>query len=405
MARLELPSSGQVMVHDDRLPGFAVRLTPRGTRSWVVYRRVQGRPQVVTLGRFPELNAKKARDEAQKALGDIAGGVNPTAHKRAERQRGVTVGELFRDYLAARGPHLKPRTRADYQGIATRYFGDWSRREARAITRDMVERRHRQLTEDHGPAQANYAARVLRAVFNFAADRYEDAQGRPLLPDNPVRRLSAGRLWHRVNRRRRIVPAGELGAWWDAVEALHSDTGRDCLLLMLLTGLRSGEARRLRWEDVNLARGTLTVADTKNRDPLELPLSDYLAALLHRRRELVGDPWVFPGGGAGGPIGDLRGSVERVTRRSGVAFTPHDLRRTFATTAEGLDIPHYALKALLNHRMPGGPDVTGGYISFDVERLRGPMQRITDKLLAQAGRAPAADVVPLGTAKRKRGRP
>ena len=68
--------------------------------------------------------------------------------------------------------------------------------------------------------------------------------------------------------------------------------------------------------------------------------------------------------------------VARVAERSRVPFTLDDLRRTFITIAESLDIPAYALKRLLNHKDPN--DVTEGYIVSDVNRLREPMQRITD---------------------------
>lgn len=57
----------------------------------------------------------------------------------------------------------------------------------------------------------------------------------------------------------------------------------------------------------------------------------------------------------------------------------HDLRRMFITVAESLDIPAYALKRLLNHKMKN--DVTVSYIIADAERLRKPMQQITDVLL------------------------
>lgn len=70
----------------------------------------------------------------------------------------------------------------------------------------------------------------------------------------------------------------------------------------------------------------------------------------------------------------------KVTEASGVAFTIHDLRRTYITIAESLDISAYALKRLVNHKMSN--DVTAGYIISDVERLRDPMQRITSQLLA-----------------------
>jgi integrase len=62
-----------------------------------------------------------------------------------------------------------------------------------------------------------------------------------------------------------------------------------------------------------------------------------------------------------------------------VPFTLHDLRRTFATIADSLDLSAYALKRLLNHKM--GNDVTAGYIMRDVERLRKPMQQITNFLI------------------------
>jgi integrase len=81
-----------------------------------------------------------------------------------------------------------------------------------------------------------------------------------------------------------------------------------------------------------------------------------------------------------------------VTDRSGVEFTLHDLRRTFTTLAESLDIPAYALKRLLNHRVSAA-DVTD--IVHDVERLRRPMQAITDYLLSAGGIRPAAEVIEL----------
>jgi hypothetical protein len=66
------------------------------------------------------------------------------------------------------------------------------------------------------------------------------------------------------------------------------------------------------------------------------------------------------------------------------------LRRTFSTIAESIDIPAYAIKRLLNHKMKS--DVTAGYIVMDVERLREPMQKITDYILSAAGVRPKAKV-------------
>ena len=64
-----------------------------------------------------------------------------------------------------------------------------------------------------------------------------------------------------------------------------------------------------------------------------------------------------------------------------MTFTPHDLRRTFITVAESLNIGPYSIKRLVNHKMSG--DVTAGYIVSDVERLRVPMQQITDFMVSR----------------------
>ncbi len=71
--------------------------------------------------------------------------------------------------------------------------------------------------------------------------------------------------------------------------------------------------------------------------------------------------------------------MAQVAEGMGEHVTFHDLRRTFITIAEGLDIPAYALKQLLNHRNPN--DVTAGYIVADVNRLRMPMEKISEFIL------------------------
>ena len=111
-----------------------------------------------------------------------------------------------------------------------------------------------------------------------------------------------------------------------------------------------------------------------------LPLSDFLYTLLkNREAEATGSPYVFPSEGKAGYLIEPRKVMKKVIDASNVTFTIHDLRRTFITIAESLDIPAYALKRLLNHKM--NQDVTAGYIVMDVERLRKPMQAISDKLL------------------------
>lgn len=157
---------------------------------------------------------------------------------------------------------------------------------------------------------------------------------------------------------------------------------RDFLLLALFTGMRRGELMRLRWENIDLIDNTLHLPETKNGDPLDLPLSGFLVDLFSERKKRAGSEWVFPGTGEGGHFVEVKRALKRVRECSGVKFTTHDLRRTFITIAESLDVPYYALKRMLNHRSDG--DVTGGYIVIDAERLRGPVEQVAQKILVLA---------------------
>jgi integrase len=192
-----------------------------------------------------------------------------------------------------------------------------------------------------------------------------------------------------VERRQSVIQPRQIAAWWKAVQSLRNDAHRDYFITLLLTGLRKEEARTLQWADVDFQARTLTVHGTKNHSSHTPPMGPYLASMLNTR-ERLGDT-VFTS--TYGQIGNLRYSLENIARNSGVTFMAHDLRRTFATLAESLDIPAYALKRLMNHKTQG--DVTGGYLVITTERLRNPMERIEDFVLKAAKVRESADAVTL----------
>jgi integrase len=389
--KLPIPAEGYALYRDDELPGFGVRVTHAGVKSFFLEKRIHRKVKRLTIGRQGVLTAEQARREAVKLLGRIASGGDPVADKAHGRLESVSLGEAFESYLKTRSA-LKPLTVRDMHR-AMKGFQDWMKKPLLSITRDMIARRHRALGEA-SQARANLAMRYLRAIFNFAMAEYTNARGKPLLTDNPVKKLSQTRAWYRVDRRQIVIKPHQLGPWMQAVLSLENDLVRDYFLLVLLTGLRRTEAMSLRWQDVDLAGKTLTVLDTKNHQDHTLPLSDHLLGLLRaRQKETVGE-YVFEG--PRGRLSNLRYAMAKVTERSSVTFTTHDLRRTFATVADSLDIPGYAVKALLNHKT--GADVTAGYIIADVGRLRGPMQRITDYLLRAGGLRESAAVISIKTA-------
>ena len=380
------PETGQKFYRDSEIKGFGLRVGT-GSKVYIAEGKVNNKTVRVTIGRHGIFTAEQARQEAKNILGMIARGINPNDADKAKRARGVTLAEAFQAYLKARSS-LKPRTIYDYKRLMGTYLADWQNKPLVEISKDMIEHKHREIGE-RSPAQANLTMRFVRAILNFAIGQYEDSAGNPIIADNPIKRLSQTRSWYRVDRRNTVIKAHDLPVWFKAVNNLKNDSeGRnresikDYLLLLMFTGLRREEGLSLTWKQIDLKAKTLTLPDPKNRQPHVLPLSDFLYTLLMRRYAETGksSPFVFPGDGVKGYLNEPAKQMRRVMAESGVAFTLHDLRRTFITVAESLDISAYAVKRLANHKMAN--DVTAGYIIGDVERLRIPMQRITDFLLA-----------------------
>jgi len=383
--RLSTPETGQAFIRDTELKGFAVRITSSGAKSFILEKRIDGKVKRLTLGRYPELTVEQARKEAHKLLGHIATGRNPVTEKKQEALQSMTLKQAFDDFVKTR-KNLKERTLYDYRRLMKVAFVDWQEKAMTGISKDMVSKRHSKIGSERGEAYANLAMRFLRALFNFAIAQYEDGSGKSILHENPVMRLTQTRAWYRVDRRQTVIKPHQLASWYQAVISLKYDPissqsalVADYLLFLLFTGLRRQEAATLKWSAIDLNDRSFTLTDTKNHQPLTLPLTDFIYELLENRKAVANSDYVFAGDGKSGYLIEPRRQVQQVIQLSEVSFTLHDLRRTFITIAEGLDISAYALKRLVNHKMSN--DVTAGYIISDVERLRKPMEQVSAQLI------------------------
>jgi integrase len=378
--KFDYSEKGQVFYWDDELAGFGMYIGTK-SKTWCVQQRIGNKTKRVVLGKFPTMTAEQARNAAKKEIGKLAAGIDSVKEKREQNIKAVTLGEVFTDFLEAR--QLKPKTVKDYVGVMKNIYPDWQKLPITAISRDAVDRRHKKIGEERGEAYANLGARTLRAVLNYASAKYETANGLSVLPDNPVQRISQTRGWYKINRRTGHIKPHQLKSWFQAVLHIDNPTIRDYLIFVLLTGTRKDESAKLKWVDVDLADKSYILRDPKNNRPIQLPLSDYLADMLLARKLQSDSPFIFSGTGAKGYLVEPKRQITKIIEQTGIEFGMHDLRRSFITIAESLDIGVYAVKTLVNHKE--GNDVTSGYIQMNTERLRDPMQKITDFILSSAG--------------------
>jgi len=393
----------QVDYYDSEMPAFGVRVSAT-SKTYFVRKWINGKLTRVTLGRHGIIYADAARKLAGDATTEIRKGVDVNLEKAKSRKRGITLADVFKEFLSTR-KSLKSRTVDHYSDDINRHLSDWLKKPIAEISKEMVAKRHTKLAASAGAASANSVMRTFRAVYNFARSYTDNA-----IPENPVQRLSQTRQWYKLERRSTFLKPHELKPWYDAVQKIPNTVIRDYLLLTVFTGLRKQEGLQLKWSSIDMKDRSFTIIDTKNSTPHKLPMSNFLYGLFEERQKAKTNDYVFPGAGENGHLVEARKQMDFVTRRTlltlngfetekdldkkiaedadsiqpGISFMLHDLRRTFITVAESLDISYPALKRLLNHANGSG-DVTSGYLQITTDRLREPMEKISCKLMELVG--------------------
>jgi integrase len=374
IAKIAAPTADgrQTIYWDDELRGFGVQCSGKtNQRVYIAQRDVNGRSRRITLGTVTGLTLDAARRRAEDALDDLRRGVDPK-----QKAKTYTLQEALDEYLGPKGEKhqtLRPASVAAYRQLE-RLLKLWLNRNLSEITFDMVDRKHKELANEIGPSTANLAMRVLRIVWNYAADR-------STLPECPVSRLK--KRWYEEPRRTRHVAFEQLPQFYRAVSAIENGAARDYILLLLFTGMRRREAAGLRWTHVDLVQKIIRLPAevTKAKRALVLPMSTFLYELLVRRRAAgAASPFVFPGPGKTGHITSADKPLRDIALATGIEVSCHDLRRTFASVAADTpEISWLALKLMLNHTTRG--DVTAGYVQISTEQLRAAVQRVTDTMI------------------------
>lgn len=398
--QLPAPQNERYKIYrDEKLTGFCLRVTENGLKTFIIDKKMGNKLHRVTIGRYGQLTVEQARKLAQKSLGQLCMGIDPQAEKRQDHKINITLEKAFNDYLMARNS-LRTRTIKDYHSIIDREFSDWKCIKLNSISKAMVIKRHQDIGKKTTYG-ANNAFKLISAIFNFAIYHYEDEKGQSPIKQNPVITLSKIRAWYPKKRKRTKIETHELARWFNVVIKLRNRNRTNIaksvklyLLVLLFTGLRRNEAIDLIWIEhkssnckiaekqnvIDLKAKTLLIPDPKNGQEHLLPLPNYLVELLKESKDNNKSIYVFPNATGESHFKEPQKVIAQVIKDSGVKFTLHDLRRTFISIAESLDVPAYALKRLLNHKIISS-DVTAGYIVSDVERLRRPVQMVADFIL------------------------
>ena len=369
---LPIPDTGRVDYYDDEQKRLSCRVSSTGNKSYYVVKWADSKAYRVALAKISDMTVTTARKKAAATVLEMNSGIDPIKVKRKQSIEKTNLGDVLDQYLAGRD--LQPLTVKDYQYKLKRGFSDWLKKPINNITEDMILKRHKLLTET-GKTTANTAMRVLRLTLNYA-----NAVG--MIESNPASILSKARLWHKNQRKDRVIPLEHLKAWHEAAEGLTNQKAKVYLLIALYMGFRSNELLTLQWSDVDMKGQSIELKDTKNGSNHQLPIPYAVMPYLNALHELTGgSKWVFASDDHAKHMVTPIKPIRAVMAASGVTFSPHDCRRTFATIAEAVSLPMSMIKRMMNHATTN--DVTGGYIVTESETLRQAINKVASYIQAR----------------------
>lgn len=427
------PEKGTAYHYDTVNRGLALSVSPKGVKTFLVYRKINGRPERISLGRFPDLSVETATGKAHAVNASIAQGENPADKNRADRKEMIFT-QLFDEYLERHSKPHKKTWKRDKE-LFDRYLSiPLGKRKLSTITRLHIAEIHSRITKN-APTMANRVLALVSSIFGRAVEwgLYED-----LNPARGIRR-------NRERARDRFIQSCELKYFFEAVAMEPNETIRDYVLISLLTGARRSNVLAMQWNDLNLDSMEWHIPETKNGTPQTVPLSPEAVSILRQRHKSKLNNFVFPGSGKLGYLVEPKKGWARILNRAKalgfirsiatvnqwdenklkhqirlIMENPdqvidrhlnegkqadiepeqfkladlriHDLRRTLGSWQAKAGASLSVIGKSLNHK---SVDTTAIYARLDLDPVRDSVNRATSDMLGAAGFKSVAEVVKL----------
>lgn len=362
-----------VLLWDSELKGFLCKVTPTGKRSYFLfYRTKDGRQRKPKIGDHGAITCEQARVIAQQWLADITHGKDPSAERQALRVN-PTLSDLADRYMKDHAPRKKLASRKEDQRLWDQHvLPVLGSLKVSSLTRDDILKLHHSL--QHLPITANRVLSLLSKSLNLA-----ELWGYRPDHSNPCRHIKK----YAENKRERFLTPDEISRLMEVLEKEEAE-GKElpCVIyairLLLLTGCRLNEILTLRWQEVDLDRKCLSLADSKTGKKV-VYLSPATVEVFKTIPHEEENEYVIWGKKKESHLINLQKPWRRIRNKAGLDNVRlHDLRHTFASVAaaSGLSLP--IIGALLGHKQT---QTTARYAHLVGQPLLEASEKIGNKMM------------------------
>jgi integrase len=409
LRNLPAPDAGQAQYPDGKIPGFGVRVTSNGLKTFYFTYRFQGRSRRMALGHYPSTSLKDARGKAHAAMTSLARGQDPQVEAPKVSGFSAALDEFVELYCKANN---RASTALETERLLRSLFlPAWRSRHLTTIGKADVLAITDRLMRAGTPSAANHAFAAVRRFFNWSVER-------GMIAISPCHTLLAPAP---LTKRTNVIDDADLALLWKAAADEVGYPFGTIFQLLTLTAQRRGEVCGMRWDELDLDAGLWNIsgARTKNAQRHTVPLTPAVLEILEglaRRAKKTESEFVFPARGkpeqsyTGYSKGkrELDAAFNEKRREEATAkgespdeiedldWTLHDLRRTAATRMAELGILPHVVERVLNHVSGTFGRVAGIYNRFQyVDEMRDALTTWESHVLALVAPKRAAEEVSL----------
>lgn len=414
------PATGQLELWDSLVPGFGLRISFGGRRTFFVMGRCWHIDKKTkkskygqvrrTVGTTATLTLAEARDKAREMLSEFAKGVDPKetetrAKIAVERQNRETFRSVADEFLETHAAGL--RTFDEMRARLERdILPKWGALSIRDLTRADVKALVRNKAKKH-PISANRLLALVRSIFNWALD--ED-----LIDASPAVRVKPPGI---ETERERVLNDDELRCLWAGFDNLGTPL-KQLFQILLLTGQRRGEVAGMTWAEIEGDTWRLPRERTKSKKGHLVPLSPLVVKIINNVPKIDDNTLVFASERRGDkPVSGwnmVKARLDKIVAQAAANaagekldmekhalphWTIHDLRRSFATGLRTLGIDRLTVSKSLNHAEAGITKIYDRYAA-DPEKRRA-MEVWARHIQVLAGGEPTDNVTDLPVKDRR----
>ena len=354
---------------DKATRGLQLRVGIKGAKSFSYVFRLGSKMGRVSLGKYPDISLKTAREKTYEFRRLVALGIDPRSEKIEKLKReqmtvNVMVVKFIQKYAKPENSSWK-QAESNLRLYLSNFYGTQPISE---VTRADIHQVLDDLIARDKQTAANRALAHIRKFFGWLVER-------GYLNHSPADHIKPR---HKESERDRVLSDAEIKAIWDAAEAMSGPYSA-WLKLLLLCGQRRVETASMRRSQIIDGSWYLSATDTKNKQPHIIPLPNQAQRLVDQLIEKEGNFLIKSGRNGDRPVNGFSKAKLQMDRLSGVQnWKFHDLRRTVATNLTKLGIDRLILQKIINHSERGVTQIYDRYSYMDEKREA--LQKWADRL-------------------------